>query len=85
PPLMPWAPVADVFILDNFQGRGLGKWLVSSIMEHPDLQGLRRMLLATKDAHGLYARFGFEVTRTPERLMEILNPYGSRPSEDSSR
>lgn len=69
-----YAYLADVFILDSHQGRGLGTWLLEVIMAHPDLQGLRRWNLLTRDAHGLYRKFGFEAPRTPERYMEISDP-----------
>ena len=52
--------LCDVYVDEEFRGQGLSKWLMTCIMEHPELQSLRRLLLATKDAHGLYARFGFE-------------------------
>jgi GNAT superfamily N-acetyltransferase len=65
--------LADVFILDEFRGRGYGKALVEAVVEHPDLQGLRRILLATKDAHGLYAQYGFTPV-PPDRFMERRNP-----------
>jgi GNAT superfamily N-acetyltransferase len=65
--------LADVFILDEYRGRGYGKALVAAILEHPDLQGLRRWLLATKDAHGLYAQFGFTPV-PPDRFMERRSP-----------
>jgi len=65
-----FAWLADVFVLPVFQGQGLGKWLIDVIVDHPRLQGLRRWVLATKDAHGLYAQFGFTELHTPERFME---------------
>jgi GNAT superfamily N-acetyltransferase len=65
------AYLGDVFVLPEHRGRGLGVWLVESVMEHPDLQGLRRFSLATTDAHGLYARFGFGPPSNPEILMTI--------------
>ena len=64
-----FAYVADVFILPAYQGNGLGKFLMKSILECPDLQGLRSWSLATKDAHGLYAQFGFEPLAAPEKRM----------------
>jgi GNAT superfamily N-acetyltransferase len=64
-----FAYLADVFILESHQGHGLGKWLVQTILEHPDLQGLRRWMLATRDAHGLYAQFGFTALENPDRYM----------------
>lgn len=66
------AYLADVFVLEEYRGRGLGKWLVELVTAHPDLQGLRRWLLATRDAHGLYRRFGFQPA-DPERLMDKLD------------
>ena len=65
-----FAWLADVFVLPAFQGQGLGKWLIGVIVAHPRLQGLRRWVLATKDAHGLYAQFGFTELHAPERFME---------------
>ena len=66
--------LADVFIDQSFRGRGLSKWLMQVIMEFPSLQGLRRLLLATKDAHGLYEQFGFSVVKNSERFMNIHRP-----------
>lgn len=72
-----FAYLADVFILPDYRGHGLGKWLLACILEHPELQGLRRLLLATSDAHGLYGRYGFIPLSRPANFMEItrLNPY----------
>ena len=64
------AYLGDLFIIDNYQGAGLGKWLTESIMAHPDLQGLRRWILLTLDAHGLYEQYGFTKIKSPERWME---------------
>ena len=69
-----FAYLADVFILPNYRGQGLSKWLMTCILSHPDLQGLRRIILATRDAHGLYAQFGFGPLGRPERWMDIHNP-----------
>ncbi|MFC1828986.1 GNAT family N-acetyltransferase [Thermodesulfobacteriota bacterium] len=69
-----FAYMADVFVVVSHRGLGLGKWLVSCILDHPDLQGLRRWILATLDAHGLYEKFGFNPLSEPERLMEINRP-----------
>jgi GNAT superfamily N-acetyltransferase len=69
-----FAYLADVFVLEAHRGKGLSKWLVQTIQAHPDLQGLRRFLLATRDAHGLYAQFGFTPLANPERLMEVIQP-----------
>ena len=67
-----FAYLADVFVLEAFRGRGLGKWLVEVTVTLPELQGLRRWLLATADAHELYRRFGF-TDAAPGRLMEIVD------------
>ena len=67
-----FAYLADVFVLPEHQGAGLGKWMMQCVMAHPDLQGLRRMMLVTSDAHGLYARHGFAASRHPERIMEKI-------------
>jgi GNAT superfamily N-acetyltransferase len=69
-----FAWVADVFVLEDYRGRGLGKWLVEVILEHPDLQGFRRWALATKDAHELYRPHGFSELKRPERWMERRDP-----------
>jgi GNAT superfamily N-acetyltransferase len=69
-----FAYLADVFILQSHRGKGLSKWLMQYIIAHEELQGLRRFLLATKDAHGLYTRFGFEALADPSRIMESLKP-----------
>lgn len=65
-----FAWICDVYVLDAHRGHGLGKWLIETVKAHPDLQGLRRWLLATRDAQGLYAQFGF-VPSDPGKLMEI--------------
>jgi GNAT superfamily N-acetyltransferase len=69
-----YAYIGDVFLLESFRGRGLGKWLMECIMEHPRLQGLRRWSLVTSDAHGLYAQFGFEPLKRPQNYMELHRP-----------
>jgi len=76
--LATFAYLADVFVLEEYRGNGLSKFLVESVLKHPDLQGLRRWVLATWDAHGLYAQFGFEPLDKPEYFMQIKagNPYG---------
>jgi GNAT superfamily N-acetyltransferase len=66
--------LADVYLLEAHRGRGLARRLVGEILAHPDLQGLRRLLLATRDAHGLYAKFGFRPLAAPDRMMEIHRP-----------
>ena len=69
-----FAYLADVYVLEEHRRQGLSKRLVETIQAHPDLQGLRRFMLATKDAHALYAQFGFRPVAAPERLMEIRTP-----------
>ena len=69
-----FAYLADVFILPEERGKGLSKWLIATIIEHPQLQGLRRFVLATRDSHGLYAQFGFTQFDKPERWMQRHNP-----------
>jgi GNAT superfamily N-acetyltransferase len=64
-----FAWIADVFVLDAHRGRGLGVWLIESLLDDPRLRDVRTMLLATADAHGLYERFGFERIREPGRWM----------------
>jgi len=64
--------LADVFVLEEYRGRGLSKWLMEVIMAHPELQGFRRWLLATRGAHGLYQKFGFDRLAHPENMMEIV-------------
>ena len=64
-----FAWLCDVFVDEQHRGRGIGKWLMATILDHPQLQGLRRFLLATRDAHGLYSQFGFEPLPMPERWM----------------
>ena len=73
-----FAYLADVFVLEEHRGQGLSKRLVAQIQAHPELQGLRRFLLATADAHGLYAQYGFKAPARPDNLMEIRDPdpYG---------
>ena len=70
-----FAYICDVFILPGYRGVGLSKWLMQTIVEHPDLQGLRRWSLATSDAHGLYKQFGFVPLSRPETWMEKFKPY----------
>ncbi len=69
-----FAYLGDVYILPEFQGVGLGKWLMDVISEHPDLQGFRRWILATRDAHTLYEKYGFTELKHPERWMEKAAP-----------
>ena len=69
-----FAYIGDVFILDPHRGKGLSKWLMKVIIEQPDMQGLRRWVLATRDAHGLYSQFGFSELAHPDRWMERPAP-----------
>jgi GNAT superfamily N-acetyltransferase len=69
-----FAWVADVFVVEGHRGRGLSKWLMEVMLAHPELQGFRRWVLATKDAHGLYRQFGFRELKRPERWMERPDP-----------
>ena len=69
-----FAYLADVFIIESHRGRGLSKFLMECIMKHPRLQNFRRFMLATLDAHRLYAKFGFKNPANPARFMEILDP-----------
>ena len=66
-----FAYLCDIFIDDSYRGRGLGKWLMETILQHESLQGLRRIALTTKDAHGLYSQYGFAPLPIPERWMMI--------------
>ena len=65
------AYLGDVYVLPEFRGRGLSKWLLQTIMSYPELQGLRRWILATRDAHGLYQQFGWQPFANPEKWMEV--------------
>jgi len=69
-----YAYIGDVFVLEAFRSHGLGKWLMQCIMQHPELQGLRRWSLVTRDAHGLYSQFGFEPLKKPQNYMELHRP-----------
>jgi len=69
-----FAYLGDVFILSEYRAHGLSKKMMEAIVSHPDLQGLRRWLLATRDAHGLYEQFGFSALKFPERWMERTAP-----------
>jgi GNAT superfamily N-acetyltransferase len=70
-----FAYLCDVFIHEDYRTHGIGKWLMQTVMNHPDLQGLRRWTLATRDAHGLYRQFGWDALQSPEKWMEIMRPY----------
>jgi GNAT superfamily N-acetyltransferase len=78
--LSTFAYLADVFVLKPFRGLGLSKWLMSIIKEHPQLQTIRRFMLATNDAHSLYAQYGFEPLDNPSIFMQVVrkNIYQNR-------
>ena len=69
------AYLGDVFVIPEVQGRGLGTWLIECVRAHPDVQGLRRWILVTRDAHELYRRFGFRQLARPEGFMELHDPH----------
>jgi len=69
-----FAYICDVFVIEGERGKGLSKWLMELIVSTPELQGLRRVALATRDAHGLYAQQGFKPFAAPDRWMERWNP-----------
>ena len=77
-----FAYLCDVYVLEAYRGQQLGTWLMECVMAHPELQGLRRFMLATRDAHALYAKFGFTPPARPAALMEILRPglYQTTPA-----
>jgi len=67
-----FAYVSDVFVLDSHRGQGLATWLMKVILGHPELQNLRRWMLATADAHGFYRKLGFRPLEKPEQIMEMV-------------
>lgn len=79
-----FAYLADVFVLEGFRGRGLSKWMMETIVAHPDLQGLRRWLLATRDAHELYRKYGFTGLPVPGRFMERSDADECRRSSSAA-
>jgi GNAT superfamily N-acetyltransferase/uncharacterized damage-inducible protein DinB len=79
-----FAWLCDVFVLEQYRGQGLGKWLVESVLGHPALQQLRRVLLGTRDAHGLYARHGFTPLADPGRFLEVFRPDAYRVNQPAS-
>ena len=70
-----FAYLADVYILEDYRGHGLGYWLVETIMNDQRLNGLRRLMLATSNMHSLYENFGFHALEKPEIMMELTRPY----------
>ncbi len=79
-----FAYLADVYLLEAHRGRGVGKWLVETILAHPAVQGVRRLMLVTRDAMDLYARYGFQPPSEPSGIMQIrhANPYGNSVRTD---
>ena len=72
--------LCDVFVEESHRGEGLGQWLVECVLQHPELQGLRRLSLMTRDAHTLYERFGFKPMADPTRYLEIHRPNVYKPA-----
>ena len=70
-----FAYLCDVFIHEDYRAHGLGKWLMETVHSHPDLQGLRRWTLATRDAHDLYRQFGWQDLENPDSWMELFRPF----------
>ena len=75
-----FAYLCDVFIHEDYRAHGLGKWLMEIVHSHPDLQGLRRWTLATRDAHELYRQFGWDALANPDGWMEIFHPFAGEGS-----
>jgi GNAT superfamily N-acetyltransferase len=69
-----FAYLCDVYVLEEHRGQGFSKWLMEAVQSHPELQGLRRFLLGTRDAHGLYTQFGFTPLTNPDTFLEIRRP-----------
>ena len=69
-----FAYLADVFVIEAHRGKGVSKMIMDEVIRHPQLQGLRRFVLGTRDAHGLYVKYGFTPLKAPDRWMEIHNP-----------
>ena len=80
-----YAYLCDVFVLEPYRGQGVGRWMMEAIGRHPALQGLRRWGLVTRDAHGLYAQFGYVPVARPEDYMErvVPHPYGRPQAEEN--
>lgn len=70
-----FAYLMDVYVLEEYQGQGLGQWLVECVLNHPDLRNLRRVLLTTRDAHEFYRRLGFSELQEPQNWMELRRPH----------
>lgn len=80
-----YAYIGDVFVIEAFRGNGLGKWMMESILRHPQLQGLRRWSLVTRDAHSLYAPLGFTALKKPQNYMELHNSEVYQHSDHASQ
>lgn len=80
-----FAWIADVFVTEGQRGTGVSRALMDAIVAHPRLQGLRRWMLATRDAHGLYAKYGFKLLAAPERFMEVHDPEVYQRGQDTAR
>jgi GNAT superfamily N-acetyltransferase len=78
-----FAYLCDVYVLEDYRGRGLGKWLIQELQTHPDLQGLRRFMLVTRDAHSLYEQCSFKPLADPAKVMEIVYPDAYKPARSS--
>lgn len=80
-----FAYLADVYVLEGHRGNGLSRRMMEALTTHSELQGLRRLLLATRDAHGLYEKFGFKALAAPTRFMELHNPnaYSLQPASST--
>lgn len=78
-----FAYLADVFVIPEYQGKGVSQEMLARLFAHPDVQGLRRLMLATRDAHGLYEKFGFTSLAAPDRFMELHRPnvYAQREAD----
>lgn len=70
-----FAYLMDVFVHEDYRGRGVGKWLVNTVFNYPDLKNVRRWMLATEDAHAFYARFGFKLLSQPDKWMDWIRPF----------
>lgn len=73
------AYLCDFFIREEYRAHGLGKWMLETILAHPDLRDIRRWLLVTDDAHGLYRKFGFDLIPDPEKWMQRMRPFPNEP------
>ena len=78
------AYLCDVFIHEDYRGQGLGKWLIETILAHPDLKEVRRWLLATDDAQSLYQRYGFDALPEPEKWLQRFRPFPNEQHETHS-